>query len=91
MPFQKHKRFFTKLRGVFMYIFPFCAKILSVRGFYLDVSGKISASGNSRKKRYIISTGLTNFSSYKYKVAYTKYLVRTPAGSLGLTTALSFN
>lgn len=65
-------------------------KLFKIKGFYLSISGKISAAGNSRKRRYLISIGFSSFSGYKYRINYTKYIVRTKTGALGLTTALTY-
>lgn len=90
MSFIKHKKFFYNLKVILKKIFPIVLRLNNIRGFYLDVCGKISVAGNSRKRRYIISIGLCNFSGYHYKLSYTKYNIRTKTGALGVTTALTY-
>lgn len=90
MTFIKHRKFFYFLKLILKSIFTKITKLFNIRGFYLDVTGKISVSGDAQTRRYIITKGFTSFSSYTYKLNYTKFTVRTSTGLLGLTLAISY-
>lgn len=90
MTFIKHRKFFYFLKLILKNIFTKITKLFNIRGFYLDITGKISVSGDAQTRRYIITKGFTSFSSYTYKLNYTKFTVRTSTGLLGLTLAISY-
>lgn len=90
MAFIKHRKFFYFLKLILKNIFTKITKLFNIRGFYLDITGKISVSGDAQTRRYIITKGFTSFSSYTYKLNFTKFTVRTSTGLLGLTLAISY-
>lgn len=90
MTFIKHRKFFYFLKLILKNIFSKITKLFNIRGFYLDVTGKISVSGDAQTRRYIITRGFTSFSSYTYKLNYTKFTIRTTTGILGLSLAISY-
>lgn len=90
MSFTKHKKFFYYFKLIFKNLFPKLNNLFNVKGFYMDITGKISVSGDAQTRRYIITYGFSSFSSLTYKLAYTKFTVRTTTGILGLSLSISY-
>ena len=70
--------------------FPVFRRIFLVRGFKLDVRGKVSVAGNSKKRHYLIKYGELSFSKKNNKISYAQNIVRTPTGVLGLEFVLVY-
>ena len=91
MNFIKHKKFFYFLKLILKQLFKYLNNYFNIKGIYLDITGKISVSGDARTRRYILTYGYLGFSNVKCKLNFTKFTVRTQTGLLGLTLALSYN
>lgn len=57
---------------------------LQVKGIKLKLKGKISVSGNSRKRAILYRSGLTSHSATKLRVVHESTLISTFTGVLGL-------
>ena len=60
-------------------------------GIKIRVAGKISVTGNARKRALQFNRGKTSSGSINTKVSSDFYLVRTSTGCLGLTVWLFYN
>lgn len=54
------------------------------KGFKLTVKGKISVTGNAKKRTQRITCGAYSLSKKSHKISYAKSVVHTPTGVLGL-------
>jgi ribosomal protein S3 len=59
-------------------------------GFYVSICGKVGVSGNAKKRKFFIKQGSFSSSTKKTKVIYSKKLINTDTGVLGVTFLLSF-
>jgi ribosomal protein S3 len=90
VPFKVHKHFlflFNKFLKEFFYIF---RNLYCIKGLKVDVRGKVSAGGNSKKRHYLIKYGALSFSKKKNKISYGQNIVQTPTGVLGLEFVLVY-
>ena len=73
------KEFFKLFKNTFL-----------IKGLKIDVRGKVSAGGNSKKRHYLIKYGELSFSKKKNKISYAQNIARTPTGVLGLELLLVY-
>jgi len=66
------------------------SKLFKVKGFFLDIRGKVDVSGNAKKRHTAIKYKLYGFSKVKLKADQLKFLVRTNTGVLGVTTVITY-
>jgi ribosomal protein S3 len=64
--------------------------IYGIAGIRLRIAGKISVTGNARKRSLLFKKGRTSSGSLNTKVSSDFYLVRTNTGCLGLTLCLFY-
>lgn len=88
--FKFHKSFLFLFNKFLKEFFPVFRRIFLVRGFKLDVRGKVSVAGNSKKRHYLIKYGELSFSKKNNKISYAQNIVRTPTGVLGLEFVLVY-
>jgi hypothetical protein len=87
---KKHKKFLKvlkffikKYRKIFIYR-------NKLKGLKFDIRGKVSVTGNSKKRHFMFNIGKTGFSKKAYKIEYQQGLVFTNTGVLGLTMIITF-
>ena len=73
--FTKHKKFIYFLRIFLKNLFPIFEVYFNVKGFYLDLRGKVSVAGNSKKRHVSILLNNYGYSHHFYKTEYTKGIV----------------
>lgn len=83
--FSKHKKFLR----VFKYIIATYSKTLMaknhVKGFFLDVRGKVGVTGDAKKRNFYISAGKRSKTTKNSRYDYQSGVVRTTTGQLGIT------
>jgi ribosomal protein S3 len=88
--FKLHKSFlflFDKFLKLFFKLFQ---RVFLVKGLKIDLRGKVSAAGNSKKRHYLIKYGEFSFSKKKNKISYAQNIVCTSTGVLGLELILVY-
>jgi hypothetical protein len=65
-------------------------EVLSIKGFFFDIRGKVGVTGNSKKRHFFFRIGKTNISKRVFKIDHQQRVVRTATGSLGITMILSY-
>ena len=88
--FKLHKSFlflFNKFLAEFFYIFK---SFFFIKGFKLDVRGKVSVAGNSKKRHFLIKYGEISFSKKSSRLSYTQSIVPTSTGVLGVELLLVY-
>lgn len=88
--FVKHKKFLYFLKLLITYLFPIFYKFYGARGFYMDTRGKLSVAGDAKKRHYSIKQGVYSFSKISYKMEYTKEIIRTVTGVLGINLIITY-
>lgn len=89
--YRKHRRPLYALKLFFCnYLFIYF-RSLKCLGFFIKIRGKIGVGGNSKRRRYVIRSGVNGFSKKSIRFVFYKGLVRTPVGVLGFKLALHFN
>lgn len=88
--FVKHKKFLYFLKLIINHLFPIFQKFYGAKGFYMDTRGKVSVAGDAKKRHYAIKVGAYSFSKINCKMEYSKDVVRTMTGVLGLTLIITY-
>jgi ribosomal protein S3 len=60
------------------------------KGIKFEVSGKISVTGNSKKRRRIVKLGCYSLTHKKLKIDYLLDTIRTSTGVLGFRTFITY-
>nr|YP_004841722.1 Ymf64 [Ichthyophthirius multifiliis]AEL89264.1 Ymf64 [Ichthyophthirius multifiliis] len=89
--FKNHKRFLYYLKIFITKTLLKFYKLTNFTGFYFFISGKISCSGNSKTRKYIISYGKHSFTNKMLKLNIKKGLIYTKTGVLGFKFFISYN
>ena len=79
-----HKRFLFFLKLFFDRFFATQPKVLGFKGFKLTVKGKISVSGNAKKRTKRLRYGINSLSTKFYRISYARGVVHTHTGVLGI-------
>ena len=88
--FKFHKNFLKQLNFFFKRFFlKFCKKF-KIKGFLLDVRGKVSVSGNSKKRHYLIKYGCLSKSKKNLRFFHEQNEINTITGVLGITYILTY-
>jgi hypothetical protein len=87
---KKHKLIFSFLLFYLNFFYQKINALQVVKGFYLSIRGKISGSGNSKKKKILLTEGFYNLSNNALKISYSRNFIRTFTGTLGLVFYLVF-
>ncbi len=90
MSFKNHKRFLYYLKLFVTRTLLKYYRSSKFLGFYFYISGKISCTGNSKTRKYIISYRKHSFSNKTLKIKLKKGLVYTRTGVLGFTLIISY-
>ncbi len=80
----QHRRFFRTLAVTLRTAVASPTLRYHLRGVRLQVTGKISVTGNSMSRTYLLRSGVLASGSLGYKLAQRFTLVRTRTGCLGL-------
>ena len=62
---------------------------LNIKGFNIDVRGKLGTTGNSKKKHYAFTIGSLGFTTKNHNLMMSQTTIRTSTGVLGVTSFLS--
>lgn len=87
---KNHRAIFTFLKFFLSFFFKKFYSIFTLRGFYLQIKGKISSGGNSKKRRSVIKAGSYNLSDNSLRISYSKAYIRTFSGVLGVLFYVCF-
>lgn len=90
MSFKNHKRFLYYLKLFITRTLIKYYRFSKFLGFYFYISGKISCTGNSKTRKYIISYRKHSFSNKTLKINLKKGLIYTKTGVLGFTLITSY-
>ena len=85
-----HKRFLFLLRLYFTRLFKLYSKGLKYKGFKLQIKGKISVAGSSKKRIFKMSQGLCSLTTKNSRVSYYNNIIRTYTGALGIKAFLFY-
>jgi hypothetical protein len=80
---KQHKKFFIYLKKIFKKIKHFFT-FLAVKGIYINVKGKISVTGNAKKRRFFFKFKKNSLTKKTLKIEQKFISVRTSTGVLGL-------
>ena len=89
--FKNHKKFFYFLSLFFLKYFKLFSSLYGVAGVRINISGKISLTGSSKKKNFLLRVGKFGTSTKSLKLSYFSSYIWTAQGALGLKLFLSFN
>lgn len=87
---KEHKRIFYSFEFMLK---KFLYKIMAwtkTKGIKFEVSGKISVTGNSKKRRRIVKLGCYSLTHKKLKIDYLLDTIRTSTGVLGFRTFITY-
>lgn len=87
---KNHKKFFSIFFDFISENFDYFHNNLNIGGFYFLVKGKISLSGNAKKKKSSIKKGFIKVSSNYSKIDLKKFNIKTDCGSFGITIILNY-
>jgi hypothetical protein len=90
MHFKNHRRFLYYLKLFITKTLLSYYRLVNFTGFYFYLSGKISCTGNSKTRKYIISFKKHSFSNKMLKLKLKKGLIYTKTGVLGFTLIISY-
>ena len=88
--FKFHKRFLKQLNFFFFRFFKTFKKKFKIKGFYLDVRGKLSVSGNAKKRHFFLKFGKLSKSLKNLKFFHNQNQINTETGVLGITYILTY-
>lgn len=83
--FSKHKKFLRTFKHI---ITTFSKQLMlknRVKGFFLDVRGKVGVTGDAKKRNFYVSAGKRSKTTKKSRYDYQNGVVRTTTGQLGIT------
>ena len=86
---KKHKRFLRIIHVLLRnnhQIFDFA----EVNGFMMDVRGKLSLTGNAKKRHYAFTIGSIGHTSKNHDLSFNQTTVRTTTGVLGVNMTISY-
>ena len=93
MPMVKlkhHQKLIDSLKGVLELNSMFFLSVLRLNGFFFKIKGKISVTGNAKKRNSIIRFGSIDLSSKSAKLDYEEGEINTKVGILGYKMFLSY-
>ncbi len=88
--FKYHKNFFFLLDKFLKDFFKIFQQIFFIKGLKFDIRGKVSVSGNAKKRHYAIIHGKLSFSTKLNIISSTKNIIPTHTGVLGLELVLVY-
>lgn len=86
---RTHKKFFFFLKKIFRKG-RFFFKKLKVRGIFLDIKGKISVTGNAKKRRMYFRCRRHSLTKKILKLNIRKSIIKTSTGVLGISAYIFF-
>lgn len=90
MSLFRHRQFFRILGVALMPTLMNKKMRFSLAGFTMQVTGKLSVTGNAMSRTYLVKKGIGSLSSLNHKLVQNFTLVRTRTGCLGLWISLFF-
>lgn len=90
MHFKSHKKFLYFFKIFITKSMYYYFSIFNFKGFYFYISGKISCTGNSKTRKYIIRCGKYSFTSKNLKLKHRKDLIFTKTGVLGFSLFIAY-
>lgn len=84
-----HRKLLFQFNKLLKYFFKHILIYFGCSGFKLAISGKISVTGNAKKRRYYLSVGATSFTKKYLKLQYAQGTIRTLTGVLGVVFLLA--
>lgn len=90
MHYKNHRKFLYYLKLFISKSMHYYFNILKFEGFFFYLSGKISCSGNSKKKNYAIRCGKYSLTNKMLKLKFKKGLIYTKTGVLGYRLMISY-
>lgn len=88
--FTKHKSFIYFLKIFFKHFFNHFKLIVNIKGVFFYIGGKISVSGDSKKRHLFFNFGKHSSSTKDLKINYARNQVRTETGVLGINFSIFF-
>jgi len=85
MSLFQHGRFLNTLFSALDMFFFLEGSSYGITGIRIRAAGKISVTGNARKRSLLFTRGRTTASASDSKVSYGFYLIRTTTGCVGLS------
>ncbi len=85
-----HKVFLKKFDLFLTFFFSKLSRKFGVKGFLMDVRGKVSAVGNSKKRHVCIKQGYLSKTKKELRFFFLKNQINTTTGVLGASYLLSF-
>ena len=83
--FIKHKKFLSVFKNIVTKFSDYFLAKNNVKGFFLDVRGKVGVTGDAKKRNFYISVGKRSKTTKNSKYDYQSGVVRTTTGQLGIT------
>lgn len=90
MSFWKYRVLFRYVKHVIKNLFEPKFEFFGLRGFKLQLKGKISVGGNSRTRTLLIRVGRTSNSCFNNKVTHSSTLIYSFTGVMGFNTWIYF-
>ena len=84
MPLYKHRFFFSRVFNILKTMFFDLNTHYGIVGIKIQITGKISVTGNSRTRTMIFKQGITNYSNLSCKCDNSFNIIRTNTGCLGV-------
>ena len=86
---KSHKKIFFLIKSLILRFSLFFRR-LGVKGFFLDLKGKIGLTGNAKKKRLFFRCRRHSLTRKWLRVSFNNSIVRTTTGVLGISTYIFF-
>lgn len=81
---RHHRRFLSFLKLFLSRVYNTQAEALRLLGFKLTVKGKISVTGNAKKRTQRLRYGINSLSKKSHRISYSRGVIHTRTGVLGL-------
>lgn len=85
-----HRKFLYNLKLFFKTFFFFFNKLFKLEGFFLDARGKLSVSGNAKRRHYFIREGLLSKSKKTLNFFFGQNQIRTKTGVVGMNYLITY-
>jgi len=88
--FKLHKNFLFLCNKFFRQFFGVFKLYFGIKGLKIDFRGKVSVSGNAKKRHFLIHFGKVSFSKKMNRVSYAHNTISTKTGVCGLEVILVY-
>jgi len=88
--FKKHKKFLSVFKNIVTKFSDFFIFKNNVKGFFLDVRGKVGVTGDAKKRNFYVSVGKRSKTTKNSRYDYQSGIVRTETGQLGITMIMYY-